>query len=210
MFDEFLKCTENKNKKEIVNITCEECILQTTLEEMRNNFTEHPTEKITAYSQRNPLWKNDIMIDRTIGDMGCAVTSAAMLGSQFKQECTPKTLNQYLKTNNGYLSENRLIWSKVCEFVPQMTFDNYYLWRNEPANMDIFLREVKQQPVIIQVDFYPGGGLDTHFVVALWSDGNEVAVIDPWDGARTNLMQRYALGNWDLARAIYAMVVYRW
>ncbi|MFA5166551.1 MAG: papain-like cysteine protease family protein [Candidatus Paceibacterota bacterium] len=169
---------------------------------------ELATGEIVAYSQRDERWRSDIMVTSTIGGMGCAITACAMLGSQYNPGITPKSLNAYLKDNGGYTSDNRVYWAKVTGLVPELKFTNYYKWQDIKANLPLVLEELAKHPVILQVDFRPGGELDTHFVLALSSDGQDIEIIDPWDGAKTKLLQRYAKEGWNLERAVYAMVVY--
>lgn len=171
-------------------------------------YLEPNIGQIIPYSQRDSRWSNDVMVTATIGNQGCAITACAMLGSQYNTGITPKSMNAYLKSNGGYTSDNRVYWAKVTGLVPELVFKNYYTWRETGADMPLVLSELAKHPVVIQVDFHPGGGLNTHFVLALSSDGNDIDILDPWDGAKTKLLQRYALDDWDLARAVYAMVVY--
>lgn len=173
-------------------------------------YIPRPTGIIKSYSQRDSLWRNDLMVNSTIGAVGCAMTCCAMLGSQFDSTVTPKTLNQYLRKNNGYTNDNCIYWSKVSEFIPQLKYKNYYTWRDKPADIDFILNELSKRPVIIQVDFYPGGNLNTHFVLATSYTEGDITIIDAWDGVETKLLQRYALTDWSLARAIYAMVTYEY
>ena len=44
--------------------------------------------------------------------------------------------------------------------------------------------------------------------IKLTLQDNTYQTIDPWDGIQTKLLRRYALADWNLKRAIYAMVVY--
>ena len=65
-------------------------------------------------------------------------------------------------------------------------------------------------PQIIETEFRPGGDrppADQHFVLALaFTFGRgDLIIIDPWDGAQTHLLERYALDSWDLARAIFGV-----
>jgi hypothetical protein len=171
-------------------------------------YLEAVTGGIIAYSQRDDRWKNDLMVTATVGGQGCAITACAMLGNQYNPNITPKSLNAFLRTNNGYTPDNRVYWAAVGKLIPEMKFTHYYKWQDIRANLPLVLEELAKHPVILQVDFRPGGDLDTHFVLALSGNEVDIDIIDPWDGARTKLLQRYAKEDWDLERAIYAMVVY--
>ena len=77
------------------------------------------------------------------------------------------------------------------------------------ADMRVIYEQLAQGPIIALVDFKPAtSALDTHFVLAIAVQGRDLAIIDPWDGSRTRLLQRYAKTTWDLARAVYGIQVY--
>jgi hypothetical protein len=73
------------------------------------------------FLQCDPLWANDVMITRTICDVGCLMSSTAMgiAGSNIPIEPSPyissdpQTLNQWLIENDGYTSSNDLIEEQV-------------------------------------------------------------------------------------------------
>jgi ABC-type bacteriocin/lantibiotic exporter with double-glycine peptidase domain len=188
--------------------------MKLTLKQVQNilkeNWPQEITTDIVAYSQRNEKWRNHLMINRTVGSVGCAITCCAMLATQFDKNVTPASLNSFLRNNSGYTNDNCIYWAKLSEFVPQIKFRNYYTWRNSKADINLVLSELKNQPVLLQVDFYPGGYLNSHFVLATHHENDDIAIIDPWDGSRTKLLQRYAVNGWSLERAIYAMVLYTW
>src|ERR1044071_6768183 len=62
--------------------------------------------KLVYLSQQDPRWKTDILgfgdPGDTIGYVGCALTSVAMLLSGHGFIETPKTLNQKLKNASGF------------------------------------------------------------------------------------------------------------
>lgn len=49
MFNEFIKCTEDKSSLEIVTIVCEDCTMQVTLEQLRN-YTQAVKDAIEFYA----------------------------------------------------------------------------------------------------------------------------------------------------------------
>ena len=61
----------------------------------------------TDYKQWDSRWKNDIMGTKTIGQVGCAMTSCANIICW-----TPRDLNNYLRSNGGYTG-NCIYWGKV-------------------------------------------------------------------------------------------------
>jgi len=71
------------------------------------------------YSQRDPKWASDPLgtCRTTIGDKGCALTSAAMLlRAAGATDVTPKTLNRWLTENQGYLKGCEIIWKRVADY----------------------------------------------------------------------------------------------
>ena len=63
------------------------------------------------FSQCNEIWADDLMDTKTICSVGCLMSSTAMAiaGSNIlikdnvtHIESTPRTLNQWLRNNNGY------------------------------------------------------------------------------------------------------------
>jgi len=165
------------------------------------------------YSQRNPEWANIPLglSNYTVGSAGCAVTAATMLATMVNPELTPGSVTEWLNEHGGFTRGGLLYWSVVAQMVDGMEFVSYSKWNNTAADMDAVSEALKQNPQVVQVDFYPGGVLDTHFVLALGftDDGQDMNIIDPWTGKRTRLLGAYGLATWDLKRAIYAMAEYK-
>jgi hypothetical protein len=162
------------------------------------------------YSQRDSRWRNDRLGESkyTIGSAGCAMTVATMLATQV-EDINPKEMNTWLSNHNGYTHDGRLWWKKVSERVKKLSFEKYVKWTTTPADMDMIYSELEDHPVILRVDFVPNTSkLDSHFVVAYGKTDNDLLIVDPIDGSKTKLLERYAEEDWDLARAIYALVVY--
>jgi len=164
---------------------------------------------MTLYSQRDPRWRDQVYAGRmSFGQAGCYVTCVAMIASLTGSDDNPPVVAIKLREagcfSGTYLSHP--------ERIPQaylgLQWDGLLDWRNQAADLMRLQVELAQGPVIIEVEFSPGGAAppnDQHFVVAesFTNDGKDLYIVDPWDGARTRLMERYALDSWDLARAIY-------
>jgi hypothetical protein len=193
---------------ESIKLTLQDNTFQTVDFVTQIEYLAQPLGQVAPYSQRDNRWKDDLMITSTIGQVGCAMVCCAMLGSQYYTSLTPKTLNDYLRNNSGYTNGNLIYWAKVSGLIPELQFRDYKKWQNVEADLPYVISELEKHPVILQVDFRPGGALDTHFVLALSYADNDIDIIDPWDGVQTKLLRRYALADWNLKRAIYAMVVY--
>ena len=78
--------------------------------------------------------------------------------------------------------------------------------------MELVRLELMRSLVIAEVDFIPPTArFNQHFVIieSFTADGDDMHIADPWDGARTKLLERYALDHWDLQRAIYGLRLLR-
>jgi len=77
------------------------------------------------FSQCEMPWKNNIMVNKTICQVGCLMSSTSMglAGSGIKtiqgQAANPGSLNRWLQTHNGYIDGDDMIESKVAEIDPQ-------------------------------------------------------------------------------------------
>lgn len=73
---------------------------------------------VPFFSQRNPLWANDVMVGSIkIGQSGCIMTVFTMFAKKVNpsMDLTPKTVNTWLKSNGGYTSGGALVWSQAVK-----------------------------------------------------------------------------------------------
>ncbi len=187
--------------------------LNVTINGVRYIPAPAPVE-ITAYSQRDARWRADTMggTTQTIGSYGCAMVCAAMVHSKGKSvSATPQYMNAYLTKHGGYNivnhNEAHLAWDRLPGLYRELIWLGRKDWVGVPvpqSELDALIDKLLDHPVILWVDFYPGGGFNTHFVLGTGvTGGGDIEIIDPWDGARTRLLERYARNDWDLTRAIY-------
>lgn len=172
--------------------------------------------KLVNYSQQDPQWKNDQLgfgdPNETVGFFGCALTCAAMLSSGHGFSETPKTLNQKLKSNSGYVSA-AIVWGALSSIHPQIKTKPLILCADTDAPLaQIDAAIAAGQPVIVQVDQGPAPGLQNHWVVLFKKQGADYLMLDPWphpteSGQDVLLAPRYAHGQ-SLAHAITAVVMY--
>lgn len=180
-------------------------------------------------SQRDFRWRYNQLgaSAETIGSAGCAFMCAYAIATSIDSSLTPSVLCERLSSSYGFTNKGELIWEVLPQVVTasgsamgatleflgpaDRSKDGDLIWRGIPANMERVFSEIGQAPTIMQVDFVPGGSLDTHFVLALEYDEvqKDLLVYDPWDGVPTYLMMRYAQDHWDLARAIYGLRLIR-
>ena len=172
--------------------------------------------KLVYLSQQDPQWKQDILgfgdPEDTIGYVGCALTSVAMLLSGHGYAETPKTLNQKLKNVQGFVSA-AIRWSSVSQVYPNITVKSNISCTTSPAPLELIDAAISAgQPAVVQVDSSPADGIQTHWVVIYGKKGDDYLMLDPWpyqpDLAKEDLlMKRYSRGN-PLKRAISHVILY--
>lgn len=76
------------------------------------------TNGVPLFKQNDPLWGgNHLGRDGTIGSIGCAMTSTAMVLSKLAgRTIYPDTLNTYLNNNGGY-NGNCIYWNKAAQYI---------------------------------------------------------------------------------------------
>ena len=174
------------------------------------------TFQLVYYSQQDPQWKQDILgfgdPGDTIGYVGCALTSVAMLLSGHGYVETPKTLNKKLQSVGGFASAG-IRWGSVSQVVPQISVKSNISCNNADAPLGLIDSSIAAgQPVIVMVDSTPAAGLLTHWVVLYAKEGNDYLMLDPWPyqtdvKKKTYLMPRYSQGN-PLQRSIMHVIIY--
>ena len=172
--------------------------------------------KLVYHSQQDPQWKQDILgfgdPGDTIGYVGCALTSVAMLLSGHGYAETPKTLNQKLKNVSGFVSAG-IRWGAVSQIYPNVTLKAFIPCSTSDAPLaQIDAAIAAGQPAIVQVDRSPADGIQTHWVVLYGKKGDDYLMLDPWpyqpDITKEDLlMRRYAQGRM-LKRAISHVILF--
>lgn len=162
--------------------------------------------EMALYSQRDARWRDrEFAGGMTFGQAGCYVTCVAMVISRAGYLDDPPLVAAKLAAvgcfSEAYLAKPE----RIVNCYPKMLYAGGLDWRNKAADLGRLKAELAKGPVICEVDFQPGGVLNQHFVVAerFTTDDADLEIADPWDGSRTRLMQRYALANWNVARALY-------
>jgi len=167
---------------------------------------------VMLYSQRDPRWRNLVYAGGlTFAKAGCYVTAVAMVLSLAGYRDDPPTVAAKLREAGCFAGPLLTKPEKIPMAYPRMRYDGLARWHRIAADMEEFGIELSKGALIIEVDYQPGGPFNQHFVVAerLTSDGNDLVIADPWDGTRTQLLQRYAQDHWSLERALYGMRLLR-
>ncbi|HKY55637.1 MAG TPA: SH3 domain-containing protein [Anaerolineales bacterium] len=173
--------------------------------------------KLVYYSQQDPQWKGDKLgfgkqESDTIGYIGCALTSVAMMLSGHGYTETPKTLNKKLQSVDGFAGAG-IRWYQVSQLYPQIRINSIIKCNDTPAPLaQIDAALAAGQPAIVQVDSTAAPGVLTHYVVLYARKGNDYLMLDPWPyqpdvKKETYLLPRYSQGN-PLQRSILQIVLY--
>jgi len=175
------------------------------------------TFQLVYLSQQDPQWKNDLLgfgdPGDTIGMYGCALTSVAMLLSGHGYSETPKTLNEKMKVNQGFVSSG-IRWDVVAKVHPQVTLRENIMCETTDAPLaKIDAALAAGQPVVVRVDSSPAPGLQWHYVMVYARQGNDYLMLDPYPYSPGTakpdlLMARYSRGN-PLQRSIQQVLIYQ-
>ena len=130
---------------------------------------------VDLFLQVDPRWSKDPLGNsvHNLGQVGCAMTSAAMVMRFYGVDTDPGRLNVYLRENGGYDEDNDLLWEGPATLAPGSVrkayedLPSYYL-------MDSNL--LRGNPVIVRLRF-PNGV--THFVVVMGKEGFDYLIRDP-------------------------------
>lgn len=172
--------------------------------------------KLVYHSQQDPQWKNDTLgfggKGDTIGYVGCALTSVAMLLSGHGFAETPKTLNQKMKNKQGFVNAG-IRWNVVSQVHPDVKLKaNVNCETGDAPLGQIDAALAAGQPVIVRVDASPNPGLQWHYVLLYARKGDDYLMLDPWPykpgtDKEDFLMKRYSQGR-TLRRAIQQVLLY--
>jgi Peptidase_C39 like family len=130
---------------------------------------------VPAFAQDDPRWSNVRLgpSSDTLGDEGCAVTSAAMVIAFYGIKTDPLQLNNFL-TRAGGLSEDGLIeWSRVPAIAPAYLKLSY----NGNASYELIDTNLLERNPVIAFIRLPHGGY--HFVVIVGKEGHNYLIRDP-------------------------------
>jgi hypothetical protein len=164
-------------------------------------FVHRVVIPVPIFTQNDPHWTLELLGPTfdTMGQAGCAVTSAAMVLSAYGVDTDPDRLNQYLMTHGGYTEDGWVYWEKAAEVAPGGQVEKAY--EDLPSYALIDQNLLAGNPVIIRLTLRNG---HTHFVVLVGKDGWNYLTQDP---ARSPSYGVYPLK--DLTSNIEALRFYR-
>src|ERR1700758_298481 len=131
--------------------------------------------RVPVFAQDDPRWA-DIRIGPstdTLGDEGCAVTSAAMVAAFYGIKTDPQQLNAFLTRMGGFTGDGLIHWSRVPSIAPahlQLAYDGGPSYELIDSNL------LAGNPVIAVIPL-PDGGY--HFVVIVGEEGRDYLIRDP-------------------------------
>jgi hypothetical protein len=133
---------------------------------------------VQRFAQDDPRWADDELgpASSTMGEEGCAVSSAAMVLAFYGQDVDPGRLNAFLTNCGGYTPEGWLYWEKAADFHPGLVRHAY---EDLPSYFLIDSNLERGNPVIVRIHL-PNGV--THFVVIAGKDGFDYLIQDPASG----------------------------
>jgi hypothetical protein len=141
--------------------------------------------EIKQYSQTDPAWKAKMLgfsNSSTIGNFGCLLTSVSILASAYGLNESPDSLNEKMKKVSGFSAGTAfMIPSAVPSVLPGIRYVTYINCANAPAplaEIDAWLGRGK--PVIIEADWSPQAGVQTHYMVVYGKQDDDYLVYDPY------------------------------
>ena len=138
-------------------------------------FLHRTVIPVPGFQQNDPHWSEQLLgntID-TLGQSGCAVTSAAMVLRAYGVDTDPPRLNAYLTAHNGYVGSGWLVWERVSGLTHgqvQKAYEDYPSYQLLDDNIR------KGNPVIVRIHLRNG---TTHFVVIVGKQGWDYLIRDP-------------------------------
>lgn len=144
-------------------------------------YFDHRLEiPVPAFAQDDPRWsavRLGVSTD-TLGDEGCAVTSAAMVASFYGVNTDPQKLNDFLTRTGGLDNDGLIDWSMVASVAP----DRLELVYNGRASFTIIDKSLLAgNPVIVVIPLRDGA---YHFVVIVGKVGRNYLIRDPAASSR--------------------------
>ena len=131
---------------------------------------------VPAFQQNDPRWNLELLgpTIETIGQAGCAITSASMVLAAYGVDVDPERLNQYLNTHAGYTPNGYVYWEKAAETAPYGQVEKAYEDVPNYALLDQQL--LAGNPVIVRLKLRNG---TPHFVVVVGKEGWNYLIRDP-------------------------------
>jgi ABC-type bacteriocin/lantibiotic exporter with double-glycine peptidase domain len=130
---------------------------------------------VPVFAQDDPRWGNVRLgpSTDTLGDQGCAVTSAAMVVAFYGVKTDPLQLNNFLTKAGGFSDDGLIHWRRVPAIAPsylKLAYNGYASYDLIDANL------LTKNPVIAIIHLRDGA---YHFVVIVGKEGHNYLIRDP-------------------------------
>lgn len=159
------------------------------------------------FSQLDPRWRYKKLgtSNSTIGSYGCTLTSVAMVCAYYGKQTNPDLLNQAMIRANGYENQNLWRWWVLPAIYPDILLNEFINCESTPAPLTLIdTRLASGIPVIVKVDYYPGGAVQQHWILLCGKQDDDYIAADPISGTRILFREKYG----DPARYIFRVVTY--
>ena len=130
---------------------------------------------VPAFAQDDSRW-SDVRLGPstdTLGDEGCAVTSAAMVVAFYGIKTDPQRMNAFLTRSGGFTDDGLIHWSRVPSIAP----DRLELAYNGGPSYELIDSNLLAGNPVIVLFRLPHGGY--HFVVIVGKEGWDCLIRDP-------------------------------
>ena len=130
---------------------------------------------VPQFLQSDPAWGQDQSGSGqyTLGQVGCAITSSAMVLKFYGIDTDPGRLNVFLRDHGGFDENNDLRWEGPAALAPGQVRRAY---EDLPSYYLIDSNLYRGNPVIVRLHLASGW---THFVVVMGKQGFDYLVRDP-------------------------------
>jgi hypothetical protein len=137
-----------------------------------------PGEKVIdvpQFFQGDPRWGADPVgaTPDSMGAVGCAISSAAMVLASYGADVDPGRLNAFARDHQGYTPEGWLYWEAAAAYPPALARKAY---EDKPSFALIDRNLLAGNPVIVRIRLVSG---TTHFVVIVGKRGFDYLIRDP-------------------------------
>jgi len=168
-----------------------------------------------ALYQNDPKWKSVKLGNQnkaTIGSWGCLVTSLTMVANGFGFDETPESINNKMKAAGGF--QGALVIPAVLPIIcPGLVYKGFQPCEDSPAPIAQIDAAIDSgEPVIVQVDWSPKTGLQTHWIVLYDKSGNDYYMKDPYrysgdaPDKKIKVLARYTHAGKDISKAITGVI----
>lgn len=176
---------------------------------------------IKPLSQRDPRWSARLLGFNTekqysIGNYGCLITCITMACNYYGKNETPATINDKLKSVNGFSNGGLYNWGYIEKVFPDI--DEQWLGNYPNELTSAQMKTINDAidagyPVMVEIDFSPETSkTDMHYVLLIArnsSDENDFTMADPWTGSIGSLKLYLRATRPTARKSIEQVIIYK-